>query len=227
MSPDPHYVEEPLFDGDTGDLSLPARRALIGLLKKRFVAGELDKELWAAVSEHREVIEPRLNELFFELHIFDAHQVAYKVEVGDLTEKFPRLVKEPQNTYKKYETIALFVIRQTLRQQGLDGKPVYVSRGELIDQIKSYVSPDETNMAEQTKKIGNAIESVREMGFLVRPRRRNSDTEGHNLDADLVRYRIPRAVEAIISLEQLQTLAETLSGYIDNAATDEEGPLDD
>lgn len=43
------YTDDPLFDGDLGELSEDARRGLVSILKRRLVSAETNKRAWACV----------------------------------------------------------------------------------------------------------------------------------------------------------------------------------
>ena len=81
------------FDGDEGALRLEERRALVVLLKNRFITSESHSREWQVIVASRQVIAERLNDLFLELVISPEREVAFKRPVGESGE-FPTLLHD-------------------------------------------------------------------------------------------------------------------------------------
>src|SRR6476619_5773414 len=82
-----------LFEGDEGGLEYAERRALVALLKQRFISARTHPRDWRALTENERVIRARLNDLFLELQIDPVREVAWKRQaVSETGQKFPTLL---------------------------------------------------------------------------------------------------------------------------------------
>lgn len=67
-----------LFQGDTGGLSHTQRRALVVLLKNRFISAGQNPTEWRVVRDDPMPIKARSNDMFLDLHLDLHHEVAFK-----------------------------------------------------------------------------------------------------------------------------------------------------
>jgi hypothetical protein len=82
-----------LFEGDQGQLAAEVRRALVVILKKRYVSAERDPDVWRILVENRTALETRLNDMFLQLAVDRDYGVAYKRQaVPDDGGTFPTLL---------------------------------------------------------------------------------------------------------------------------------------
>ena len=73
---DEHSVS--LFEGDEGGLEYAQRRALVTLLKQRFISARTHPRDWQVLVEHERLLRSRLNDLFLDLQVDRAREVAWK-----------------------------------------------------------------------------------------------------------------------------------------------------
>ena len=66
-----------LFPGDTGTLPAAVRSTLVRVMTSRFIDGIRHPDLWNAVLTHERDLTSRLHDLYVELIIDRAHQVAF------------------------------------------------------------------------------------------------------------------------------------------------------
>src|SRR3954469_15892250 len=67
-----------LWEGDEGGLEYRQRRTLVTLLKQRFVSARTHPRDWQVLVEHERVLRSRLADLFLDLQIDRAREVAWK-----------------------------------------------------------------------------------------------------------------------------------------------------
>src|SRR4051794_26060136 len=66
------------FEGDEGGLSLDQRRALVALMKNRYISAAQNSHEWRTLVEDPAPIKSRLNDMFLDLHLDRHNEVAHK-----------------------------------------------------------------------------------------------------------------------------------------------------
>ena len=183
-----------LWDGDSGSLTMPQRRALVKLLKNPTVTATADPEAWAVLLEDTELIRSRLNDLFLDLRI-DPNGVAFKFQIRSETDTpVPPLLREA--TYTREETVLLLHLRQRQLAERASGiEHVSVSTDELLEQIAVLRPQDSGDKAGDRNRAQKAIEAGVRLGALAR-----------TTDPD--RFLITAVIESILPAQKLSTLLE-------------------
>lgn len=186
-----------LFEGDEGTLTLGQRKALLLVLKHRFITPDRYPAEWHTLLECEHLIRSRLNDLFLDLHLDREHQVAFKRQATpEGGGKFPTLLHDV--AYTREETILLVFLRQRFRSERADGADeVIVDREELLSQVTTFRPPTATNIAGDRKRTDNAIDALKRAGILVRT-------------TDEQRLRISPVIEVLLPLERLRELLDWL-----------------
>ncbi|WP_240641634.1 DUF4194 domain-containing protein [Nocardioides ferulae] len=201
-----------LFEGDEGGLEFSQRHALVTLLKQRFISARTHPRDWAVLVEHERVLRSRLNDLFLDLAIDRAREVAWKRQATSETgSRFPTLLYDA--AWSREETLVLVHLRDRLRA-GLSGGDarVYVDRDDVLDYVASFRPAHATDEAGNEKRARNAVLSIVKSGLLIPT-------------ASSERFEISEAVEPLLPLELLQELLEALQRA--NGADDGGQPEDD
>jgi hypothetical protein len=122
-----------LFLGDSGELSLDARRTLVQLLAGPSLDGRRHAKLWPVLLRDEHVIRQRLADLFLELVIDRDMQVAFtrQADTGDL--EVPLLLRRAQLTF--IDSILLLHLRQRLTQADAQGERAVVSLDEITENL--------------------------------------------------------------------------------------------
>lgn len=186
-----------LFEGDEGGLEYAQRRALVTLLKQRFISARTHPRDWTVLVEHERLLRSRLNDLFLDLQVDRAREVAWKRQASpEGGGRFPTLLHD--TAWTREETLVLVHLRDRLRagQAGGDAR-VYVDRDDILDYIASYRPVHATDEAGDEKRARNAVISVAKAGLLIGT-------------ASEDRFEISEAVEPLLPLELLQELLEAL-----------------
>lgn len=195
-----------LFEGDEGGLELDERRALVVLLKNRFITSESHPREWKAIMGSRQVIAQRLNDLFLELVVSPEREVAYKRSATGGGE-FPTLLHD--TAWQREETALLVYLRVKARSEQSRGEVhARVSQLELIEYLRESRPDSATDRVADDRRADRAIGALKSAGLLVRT------------DEDDV-FRISPAIEPMLPVSTLNDLLTWLN--VRTAA----GPADD
>ncbi|GII95115.1 DUF4194 domain-containing protein [Sinosporangium siamense] len=185
-----------LFSGDEGGLSLEQRRALVCLMRNKFVSATGNPAEWRVIREHSQLIKSRLNDMFLDLHLDLQHEVAYKRKVISDGADFPTLL---QNTaYTREETILLAYLRHRHRAEQQAGHDdVTVERQELLDYIATFRPPHATDRSRDKGRAEKAVDNMVASRVLTRTN-------------DVDRLRISSVIAVLLPLARLAELHEWL-----------------
>src|ERR1035437_1221679 len=201
-----------LFAGDEGGLDLGQRKALVALLKQRFISARTDGPEWRALVENPRPIQARLNDLFMELHLDTEREVAYRRQVTpEGGGRFPTLLHDI--AWGREDTLLLVYLRDRFRgEQAAGNGRVYVDRDDMLEFIAAHRPEHATDQAGDAKRAAKAIETVYKTGLLLGP------SAGD-------RFEVPGAIEVLLSMEKLHELLawirEQNAGSGANGATDD------
>ena len=211
-----------LFEGDEGRLDAAQRRALVALLKHRYVSPALQPAEWRTVLESESLLRSRLNELFLELEVDRSAEVAFKRQAGSESGRrpFPTLLHD--TSYSREETILLVYLRTRLRTELANGaRAAIVEHDELLGFVASFRPEHATDRARDDGRVERAIDKLLTARVLLRTK-------------DARRHRIASVVETLLPLERLQELLEwleTQTAAVDPASeqprTDADADADD
>jgi hypothetical protein len=202
-----------LFEGDEGGLEHSQRRALVTLLKQRFISARTHPRDWTVLVEHERLIRSRLNDLFLDLQVDRAREVAWKRQaVSETGSRFPTMLYDA--AWSREETLVLVHLRDRLRAGLATGDTrVFVDREDVVAYVASFRPSHATDVAGDEKRARNAVASVVKAGLLI----------GSVTDE---RFEISEAVEPLIPLELLQELLEALVAANRSEVPEPDGPAD-
>lgn len=186
-----------LFEGDEGTLEVSERRALVAILKHRFITSRTHPREWRALVSNERVIRSRLNDLFAELHVDLDREVAYKQPVSpEGGGRFPTLFYD--TAWTREETILLVYLRSRARSDQASGaSTTFVDRDDMLEHIAGLRPAHATDQAADGKRAAKAIESLNRAGLLI-----GTST------AD--RFEVSPVVDVLLPLERLQALLQWL-----------------
>jgi hypothetical protein len=182
-----------LFEGDEGALALAQRKALVALLKNRFISSRTNPKEYAAIAANPRVIQARLNDLFLDLVVSRQHEVAYKRQVvSEGSTPFPTLLYD--RAWGREETMLLVYLRSRYRNQSAAGvERVYVDRVDMYEYAEQHRPPSATDVAGDRKRVQNAIIAIAKSDLLI----------GRS-DGD--RFEISNAIEVLLPIPKLREL---------------------
>jgi hypothetical protein len=186
-----------LFEGDEGGLEHSQRHALVTLLKQRFISARTHPRDWQVLVEHERVLRSRLNDLFLDLAVDRAREVAWKRQATSETgSRFPTLLYDA--AWSREETLVLVHLRDRLRAGLAVGDArVFIDREDIVEYVASFRPAHATDEAGDEKRARNAVVGIVKAGLLI-------GAAGDD------RYEISEAVEPLLPLELLQELLEAL-----------------
>src|SRR5512139_3294181 len=186
-----------LFEGDEGGLEYAERRALVTLLKQRFISARTHPKDWRALTENERLIRSRLNDLFLELQIDPVREVAWKRQAASETgQKFPTLLYDA--AWSREETVVLVHLRDRFRAATAAGEErVFVDRDDIVEYVAGFRPAHATDVSGDDKRARNAVSSVNKAGLLI-----GSPTDH--------RFEISEAIESLLPLELLKELLVSL-----------------
>jgi hypothetical protein len=181
------------FEGDEGGLHLDQRKALVALMKNRFISARTHPRDWAGLIRNPRLIRSRLNDMFLDLALFPEQQVAWKRQVVPETGgRFPTLLHDL--SWGREETVLLVFLRTRFRLETASGtERAYVDRRDLEEYLLEHRPPTATDIAADRKRSARAIESIFRSGLLL----------GRS-DAD--RWEISNAIDVLLPMEMLQSV---------------------
>jgi hypothetical protein len=183
-----------LFIGDTGELPLDTRRALVHLLSGPSLDGRRHTKLWSVFMRDESVIRRRLADLFLELVIDSDLQVAFtrQIDTGDL--ETPVLLRRSKLTF--IDSVLLLYLRQQLAQAESHGERAVVSKEEIEEHLIPYERTGNTDRAGFTKRLNASIEKIKERRILQKIR------------AGEDRFEVSPTLKLLFSAEEIQSLTK-------------------
>lgn len=181
-----------LFLGDSGELALDTRRALVQLLAGPSLDGRRHPKLWPILLRDETLIRRRLAELFLELVIDRDMQVAFtrQADTGDLD--VPLLLRRAQLTF--IDSILLLHLRQLLTQADSQGGRAVVSIDEIMEFLTLYERTANTDRAGFAKRVHASIEKAKKHSILQKIRSSED------------RFEISPTLKLLFSAEEIQAL---------------------
>ncbi|GAA0902765.1 DUF4194 domain-containing protein [Virgisporangium aurantiacum] len=201
-----------LFEGDEGALELLQRRTLVALLKQRFITAQSHPKEWRTLIANPRPIRSRLNDMFLDLHLDAAREVAYKRQVApEGGGRFPTLLFD--TAWSREETALMVYLRIRSRSEEAAGASrSFVERQDMVEHVAALRPAHATDHVADGRRAVKAIESLNRAGLLI-----GAST------AD--RFEVSPAIDVVLPLERLQELLRWLSGRHggEDARTDRDG----
>ena len=182
-----------LFEGDEGGLELAQRRALVAIVKQRFITAESHPKEWRALVANPQLVRARLNDLFLDLHLDPDREIAFKRQVTpEGGGRFPTLLRD--TAWSREETILLVYLRSRSRSEQAAGAPkTFIDREDMLEHIAAQRPAHATDHTGDGKRAAKAVENLNRAGLLI----------GAS-SAD--RFEVSRAIDVVLPLERLQSL---------------------
>lgn len=207
-----------VFEGDEGGLEVDQRRALVALVKQRFISGRTHPKEWKALTRNPRPIRARLNDLFLDLHIDTAREVAFKRQVAPEGggRPFPTLLYDAP--WGREDTILLVFLRSRFRsEQAAGASKVFIDRQDMLEFIEQHRPPHATDQSSDGKRAVKAIDTVYKAGLLVGP------STGD-------RFEVSNAIEILLTMDKLTELLtwlRTQNGSAGPGGTGDDTPTAD
>lgn len=197
-----------LWDGDTGTLREPSRRALAALVKGPYVSAERHGDLWRALLADPDAIRSRLADLFLELVVDDTLGVAFIRGAETAQGSAPQVVRTLPLTF--IDTLLLLHLRNELIRSGGSGRAI-VGKDEVIEQLQVYRRASSTDEAGFARRINASWTKMEKQNLLAK-----TSTEG--------RFEISPVLRLVFGPEEVAAVAaeyeRLLTGERSGAATE-------
>ncbi|MCL1501225.1 DUF4194 domain-containing protein [Xanthomonas nasturtii] len=200
-----------LFPGDTGQLSIEARRALCQLLSGPSVDAQRHGRLWPALLRSEAVIRSALAELFLELVLDREAGIAFtrQADTGELDA--PVLLRSSPLTF--IDSVLLLHLRQQLADADARGVRAVVEDAELSDALAVYEKNLSTDRAGFLRRVATAVQKMKDNHVLTR------------LRGDEARYEVSPALKLLFSAEDVAALGQVYRQLREGPAdTDTDAP---
>lgn len=201
------YVEDDpgLWDGDKGTLDRGQRDAVVALMKKAFISSD-DRAEWVTLTRTPGPIAATLNNVYLKLVIDDRAEVAYTVPARTADEPFKTLVRDAPNS--REETLLLILLREQYRSSTAGGQTsTFVDSIAMYEYVERFRPASATDRVGDERRVKNAIVALVSTGLLVKTREED-------------RYRVHRAIEALLPLNRLNQLLAAFRKTSDDPDTD-------
>lgn len=203
VAPD-EQAQPALYLGDSGELSLQARRVLVQLLAGPSLDGRRHALLWPVLIRDEQAICSRLSELFLELVIDRDQQVAFTRQADTGEVDAPLLLRRAKLTL--LDSILLLHLRQLLTQADAHGERAVVSSAEMIELLGIYERVGNTDRALFEKRVRASIEKIKKHSIL----RKIRASDG--------RFEVSPTLKLLFSAEEIQALTQTYAQLLDGDA---------
>jgi len=207
-------MEKGLFIGDTGELALDTRRALVQLLYGPSLDGRRHTKLWPVLLRDEDIIRRRLADLFLELMIDRDLLVAFtrQADTGDL--EVPSLLRRAPLTF--IGSVLLLYLRRQLAQAESHGERAVVSKDEIVEHLSVYQQAASTDKAGFIKRVHASIEKIKERSILQRIR------------ASEDRFEVSPTLKLLFSAEEITALTKLYQRMAaDGLSIGEDQPVQD
>jgi len=181
-----------LYTGDTGELALDTRRALVQLLSGPSLDGRRHTKLWPVLIRDEDVIRRRLADLFLELVVDRDLQVAFtrQADTGEL--ETPLLLRRAPLSF--IDSVLLLYLRHQLAQAESHGERAVVSKVEIVEALSLYERTGNTDRAGFTKRVHASIEKIKDRNILQKIRASDD------------RFEVSPTLKLLFSAEEIQSL---------------------
>ena len=186
-------MDNKLYDGDTGTLTGPQRRALAELIRGPYVSSIKSPEVFQTVSGSREVLAQQLDNLFLTLIVDDDAGVAYtKAWEVDVPDKRAMLRK---TSLTFMDTVVILHLRRELVSTSPTERTI-VNEDEVFEATVPYQGKSTTDKSNPRKQFIASWNKMKRNSIVI-----DTPTEG--------RYEVSPVLRIIFSGEEIAAITES------------------
>lgn len=186
-------MDNKLYDGDTGTLTGPQRRALAELIRGPYVSSIKTPEVFQTVSGSREVLAQQLDNLFLTLIVDDDAGVAYtKAWEVDVPDKRAMLRK---TSLTFMDTVIILHLRRELVSTSPTERTI-VNEDEVFEATMPYQGKSTTDKSNPRKQFTASWNKMKRNSIVI-----DTPTEG--------RYEVSPVLRIIFSGEEIAAITES------------------
>lgn len=186
-------MDTTLYDGDTGTLTGPQRRALAELIRGPYVSSIKTPEVFQTVSASREVLARQLDNLFLTLIVDDDAGVAYtKAWEVDVPDKRALLRKSPLTFM---DTVVILHLRRELVATSPTERTI-VNEDEVFEATVPYQGQTTTDKTNPRKQFNASWNKMKRNSIVI-----DTPTEG--------RFEVSPVLRIVFSGEEIAAITES------------------
>ncbi|MCB8912505.1 DUF4194 domain-containing protein [Rhodococcus rhodochrous] len=189
-----------LYSGDTGELELDTRRALVQLLKGPLITASKHPEVWRTVIRDERVLRSRLADVFLDLVVDEDEQLAFTRPSETGEHRTPAVLRTERLTFM--DTVMLLSLRQLLLR-AQPGERVIVDFDEVIEQLEMYRAATSTDPAGFRRRVNSSWEKMKKYSLLA-----PTSTEGRMEVSPVLRQLFDADQVAAVEAEFRRIVAE-------------------
>ncbi|MXQ78647.1 DUF4194 domain-containing protein [Rhodococcus rhodochrous] len=189
-----------LYSGDTGELELDTRRALVQLLKGPLITASKHPEVWRTVIRDERVLRSRLADVFLDLVVDEDEQLAFTRPAETGEHRTPAVLRTERLTFM--DTVMLLSLRQLLLR-AQPGERVIVDFDEVIEQLEMYRAATNTDPAGFRRRVNSSWEKMKKYSLLA-----PTSTEGRMEVSPVLRQLFDADQVAAVEAEFRRIVAE-------------------
>jgi len=200
------------FAGDTGQLVLETRRALVQLLLGPSVDGHRQPKLWLVLLRDEDILRSRLHDLFLDLVVDREQKVAFTRQVVADNINAPVLLRRSSLTF--LESALVLFLRQRLTHADAQGERAVVSKTEVVEHLRVFEQDKNVDHARFERQMENAVEKAKKLSLL------------HKLRGGDERFEISPTLKLLFPAEEIQALAHSYTSLAQAGRSLSEGTPD-
>lgn len=159
-----------LYPGDTGELDLETRRALVQLLKGPLITAAKHPEVWRTIIRDERVLRSRLADVFLDLVVDEDDLLAFTRPADTGDHKTPTVLRTQRLTFM--DTVMVLTLRhRLLRAQ--PGERVIVDFDEIAGQLEMYRAATSTDPSGFRRRVNASWTKLKDYSLLT-----TTSTEG-------------------------------------------------
>ena len=194
------------FEGDVGDRTLDARRALNALIARPAVLNRKSPNLFKAIVGNRETVERDLSNMFMRLRLDTRRGVAWAEHIADLPDDVP-VVKRRRRLHRNSQVL-LVMLRLEANSCEISGEEAcFIEKSRIEDYFRMHLYQNELDDTKMLKAVDAAIDEAVE----------NKCLELVNKDAGI--YRVSEVLSSWLDLKTASEWVAELEAAIENAQT--------
>ncbi|PAT03652.1 hypothetical protein CKJ85_06610 [Corynebacterium sp. NML 150383] len=192
-------MDNKLYDGDTGTLTGPQRRALAELIRGPYVSSIKTPEVFQTVSGSREVLAQQLDNLFLTLIVDDDAGVAYtKAWEVDVPDKRAMLRK---TSLTFMDTVIILHLRRELVSTSPTERTI-VNEDEVFEATVPYQGKSTTDKSNPRKQFTASWNKMKRNSIVI-----DTPTEG--------RFEVSPVLRIVFSGEEIAAITESFRTFLE------------
>ncbi|WP_267208422.1 DUF4194 domain-containing protein [Corynebacterium sp. Marseille-P8863] len=192
-------MDNRLYDGDTGTLTGPQRRALAELIRGPYVSSIKTPEVFQTVSGSREVLAQQLDNLFLTLIVDDDAGVAYtKAWEVDVPDKRAMLRK---TSLTFMDTVIILHLRRELVSTSPTERTI-VNEDEVFEATVPYQGKSTTDKSNPRKQFTASWNKMKRNSIVI-----DTPTEG--------RFEVSPVLRIVFSGEEIAAITESFRTFLE------------